>query len=82
MGIPVGALISAAAMVSSALIGSQEEQEQQQQMAGSLFQPTQLPQEQPFQQMGLPQPPQYGQQPPAITQFPAFKPLFGQRRDY
>jgi hypothetical protein len=74
-------IMAAQAMISSVM--SPDEQEQPQQMAGSLLQPSQLPQEAPAPQMGLPQPPQYGQQPPAITQFPAFKPLFGQqRRDY
>ena len=72
------AVIAAQYIVSSALAG--DEPEQPQQMAGSLYQPTQLPQEQPFQPSGLPQPPQYGQTPPAITQFPPFQPLFGQRR--
>ena len=71
-------LIAAQAMISSALTPG--EQEQPQQMAGSLFQPSQLPQEAPSPQMGLPQPPQYGQTPPAITQFPPFQPLFPQQQ--
>jgi len=75
----------AAATVASVIInrvfgGDEDEQEQPQQMAGSLFQPTQMPQAPPFMPSGLPQPPQYGQQ-PAITQFPPFEPLFGKRRE-
>ena len=51
------------------------EQEQPQQMASSLFQPTQPTQVPQFMPMGLPQQPSY-QQPPAITQFQNFQPLF------
>ena len=70
-------LIAAQAIVSKVM--APDEPEQEQQMAGPLYQPTQMPQQQPPQQMGLPQPPDYQTQ-PAITQFPPFQPLFGQRR--
>jgi len=79
----VGVLAAAAAIVSMATsvysILSQPEQEKQQRLADPLYQPTQIPQVPPFQPMGLPQQPQY-QTPPAITQFPLFQSLFGQRR--
>ena len=74
------ALAVVASVIINRAFGGGDEQEQPQQMAGSLFQPTQMPQQMPFQQMGLPQQPQYGQQPPAITQFPPFQPLFGQQQ--
>jgi len=72
----------AIAIVASVIINQAfggDEQEQPQQMAGSLYQPTQIPQAPPFMPMGLPQQPQY-QTPPAITQFPPFQPLFGKKR--
>ena len=69
------ALAVVASVIMNRVMGGGE-QEQPQQMAGSLYQPTQLPQAPPFMPSGLPQQPQYGQQPPAITQFQNFQPLF------
>ena len=72
----VGAAAITAASYIIGLIFGGGEQEQPTQYPQLGFMPQQPPQQQPFQQMGLPQQPQYGQQPPAITQFPPFQPLF------
>ena len=68
-----------ASVIINNVMGGDEEYEQPQQMAGSLFQPTQMPQVPTFMPSGLPQSPDY-QTPPAIMQFPPFQPLFPRRR--
>lgn len=74
------AIAAVASVIVNRAFGGGEEYDQPQQMAGSLFQPTQMPQAPPFMPSGLPQRPEY-QTPPAIGQFPPFQPLFGQRRN-